>query len=251
MQNKDQNQTAPIVALVVSGGTGTVDTPQTAIELRDALVAEAALLETVASDQANQIAADIVAKINGTIKVVEELRVTVGAPARNLVTAINEKSAEYLRPLLAQKERLAGRTGLMTKYAADKINRERQAEAERRKQLEDAAKKEAELANRAANASTPQEARAIEVERQQLQRTPIAVAPVATRAAGQSVGTGWDIEVLDAAEFYKAFPHLHKAPEVAKSAVATALKNPITRKQLEGCTAVRVFETVSTNVRSK
>jgi hypothetical protein len=252
-----ENQTNEIVALIVSGGTGTVDTPATAIALRDALEAEAALIETVASDQANQIASDIVAKINGTEKIVELLRMDVGKPSRELLERINTAARDFLKPLLDQKKRLAGNgrngepVGLMTKYQIDKINAERLAKAERDKQLEDMARKEAELANAAANAATPAEARKIEVQRQQLASTPVAIAPVAIKAKGQSVAMAWDLEVLDAGEFYKAFPGLHKEPEVSYAAKNAALKNQITRKQLQECKFVRVFETVATNVRSK
>ncbi len=210
-----------IVALVLTGGNGSVTTPEDAVKLRDVLLLSAETIQNVTSPKSQEIAVEVLSKIKGTLAVVEETRTKIKAPVLKLGKAIDDAAKTFVKKLTEEELRLGS---LVLNFQRIELQKQRAAEEAQAKAL-----------RAMVQAPTRQAAAAI----------PIAPLPAPAKATGQSVGTKWTYRVIDVNALYKARPDLCRPIEVSLAGVNAAIANGA--RQIPG---LEIYEDVKSVVRA-
>jgi hypothetical protein len=166
-----------------------------AVALRDDLLAKAREVTAIADAFDAECAADVLRSITGATREVETARKAVKAPVLDLGKRIDDVAKQFSGDLSVEANRISRMLG---SYEAEE--RRKQQEAER------AARAEEEKRRREMEAATTDEDR--HEAAREIVNIKSEVAAVAHRPEGTAVRESWQFEVTDINALYTAAPHL-------------------------------------------
>lgn len=160
---------------------------QSIFDLKFKLLALAGGIESVNSFEDQESASEVLRKISGLLKSIEDSRKTVKAPVLVIGKKIDELAKTFVCELEVEKDRISKTIGV---YAA--------AEELKRKEAERKAQEEAKTARLAAAALHP------EVPAPTI--VPVAVVPAPRKVAGTRIITTRRFEIVDLSELHNLHP---------------------------------------------
>lgn len=192
----------------------------------------ASTIKQVTNAQEQQDAIAACSLIKGLIKQCEEARVEIKKPVLAAGREIDDQSKLFCGTLIRDRDRLEAMMNAwqeqenkrleVIRQEQERLNREAEAkaDAERRaylKMIQDSCDETRDAIQKAADEAAMKNAEEARARQQAL----VAVAPA--KAEGARVVTGWEFEVTDIAETYRAMPHLVQL-EPRKALIKAALE---------------------------
>ena len=196
------------------------------IKERDAALADSRLIDSITDDNANEVVGKVYATLKGLSQFIEKSRKAITAPIDDLKRQIMDYEREVIGEVVAEAERIKG---LMDGYATARLREQREAEAERQRQI-------------AAQATAEANGEAVVPE----VMPPSIPVPASAKTSSTSAMTAWSFEVINK----------QHVPDEFLTVNETALRATLKAKKAMGLApeeviipGIRIFEVAVTRKR--